>query len=312
MTIFTTPRFLSSCRRRSIIHTHTKHPQHWSPSYHGRVAGRAASLILPWVGNTRLMPEINYWHAVMSICQSRITTSSSMPLTFNFLQGFLAALRSSVPVSCLLIFLKFNKTRKPQVTIQVKIHIKVQKLFVLVYSLYRMKLNDIINCKKDITIFVYWINILRRNIESRSPWQDGTYLGSLIAAEIALYCKWSQTHPNFQKLSCWLYTVTWFHQKAFWKPCIPTKFYELNLKLNCNFLWTVQSMTKRHYSEGQFWRTLATQSSLPILILETTVQEYKPTPQLSWFTQRNFELDLKFYGAQRITFCCYYSSWFIL
>lgn len=56
----------------------------------------------------------------MSLCQSRITTSSSMPLTFNFLQGFLAALRSSVPVSCLLIFLKFNKTRKPQVTIQLK------------------------------------------------------------------------------------------------------------------------------------------------------------------------------------------------
>jgi len=46
-----------------------------------------------------------------------------MPLTFNFLHGFLAALRSSVPVSCLLIFLKFNKTKKPQVTIQLKTQI---------------------------------------------------------------------------------------------------------------------------------------------------------------------------------------------
>lgn len=104
------------------LFTHTnKHPQHWStlPSQEGGWMSHTSN---PPLGRKHmtLMPEENYWHPVMSLCQSRITTSSSMPLTFNFLQGFLAALRSSVPVSCLLIFLKFNKTKKPQVTIQLK------------------------------------------------------------------------------------------------------------------------------------------------------------------------------------------------
>ena len=116
--------------RASFLHTDgdqlftyaNKHPRHWSalPPQEG---GWISRIFSPPLGWKHITSERNYWHAVMSLCQSRITTSSSMPLTFNFLQGFLAALRSSVPVSCLLIFLKFNKTKKPQVTIQLKTQI---------------------------------------------------------------------------------------------------------------------------------------------------------------------------------------------